>query len=238
MKIDTSTTFLSAMMLAPALFALALFNPALAMGSTDGLVGNPPVIEIDRFSDQSGHLFKRGVTRGLPCPNEPIDFDKGPLTLVAAITAPAVFAGFDDRLVVNSVEGTQTRAVPGTSGSIVCHPKDNADYRFSTLTLLYQLTLLQPNDYSHNADVTGTYDLDSCNWGRQGSISGVLTPAIWYGDAFVYGGDLDVKLDIIDGDGQAMTSRLFVLRDGTEAYLWTKDKGEPVALECAGDILN
>jgi hypothetical protein len=35
-------------------------------------------VSIDRFSDQSGHLFRRSAMPGLPAANQPIHFDQGP----------------------------------------------------------------------------------------------------------------------------------------------------------------
>src|SRR5689334_4471099 len=40
--------------------------------------GAAPVVEIDRFSDQAGQLFKRSATPALPGADAPIDFDQGP----------------------------------------------------------------------------------------------------------------------------------------------------------------
>ena len=37
-----------------------------------------PKASIDRFSPEAGHLFVRDEMNGLPGPNQPIDFDKGP----------------------------------------------------------------------------------------------------------------------------------------------------------------
>ncbi len=37
-----------------------------------------PVVEVDRFSDEAGTLFRRSENPDLPDPDEPIDFDQGP----------------------------------------------------------------------------------------------------------------------------------------------------------------
>lgn len=37
-----------------------------------------PVVAVDRFSPQAGHLFVRTASNGLPAANEPIHFDQGP----------------------------------------------------------------------------------------------------------------------------------------------------------------
>lgn len=69
-------------LMAAGLALLVSAGPGTAQGmrATTG-PRNPdtaPRVRIDRFSERAGHLQVRTPTNGLPGPNQPIDFDRGP----------------------------------------------------------------------------------------------------------------------------------------------------------------
>lgn len=60
------------------LLAGAATATAQAMSMTPKDPAKAKVVAVDRFSEKAGHLQLRTATNGLPGPNEPVDFDKGP----------------------------------------------------------------------------------------------------------------------------------------------------------------
>jgi hypothetical protein len=73
------------------------------MMAMDSMMGMDPmkaeIVAIDRFSDQAGHLQVRTAANGLPGPNEPVDFDRGPFITqgLAPDGSPVKYYNFDVR---------------------------------------------------------------------------------------------------------------------------------------------
>jgi hypothetical protein len=117
------------------------------------------------------------------------------------------------------------QAKPARRGHIVCKPAASvAGYVFDRLTVDYALTPIETVGDDLHASVAGTYKLQSCYWERHGTISGTMTPKVWYGGAF------DVSL--AKGGANDADARFLVFRDQGSAVVYLSL--ESTALECTG----
>jgi hypothetical protein len=167
-----------------------------------------PAASIDRFSAAAGHLQVRTASNGLPAPNQPVNFDKGPfITQGLSPTGGVIwYYNFDIQPVTPApiyvfVTGAQNTPVQGQNNVVDVVP-GNAGYND-----FWQINMVTvPNNYVANTvtsyqeimangyTITPTDQLVNCPVVPQGSTASMRLPAGsstalelgWYKDSVIY----------------------------------------------------
>ena len=133
----------------------------------------------------------------------------------------------------NASNGNDTAQTAAVNGGKADAPDvhqlkcENKDGERLTLTLEYQLQTVETFDDDRLANITGQFRSDTATDTQSGTVSGQMTPMIWYGGSF------DAQLSTDAGS----YGRLLIFRTLGGAHIWLRsENGEGRDFTCDGEI--